>query len=54
VQKLESSDSEAADNNKETKPRLEPVPAEFKEQEVTPTEVKEENNANVVNFLSLI
>jgi hypothetical protein len=52
MQKSESSDTEATDNNLETKPRLEPMPAEFKEQEVTPSEAKEESNANVVNFLS--
>ncbi|XP_062150898.1 protein TPX2 [Alnus glutinosa] len=47
--KSESSDTEATDNNLETKPRLEPMPAKFKEQEVTPSEAKEESNANVVS-----
>ncbi|GMY10150.1 protein TPX2-like isoform X3 [Fagus crenata] len=39
----ESSDSNATDNNSESKP------AEMKEQKVTPSEAKEENNANVVS-----
>jgi hypothetical protein len=48
VQTSESSDSNATDNNSESKP------AEMKEQKVTPSEAKEENNANVVKISEVL
>ncbi|CBI21881.3 hypothetical protein VitviT2T_017662 [Vitis vinifera] len=48
----QSADSTVTNCASETKPQSEMMPAEIKEEELTPNEAKEENNASLVNLVS--
>ena len=49
-----STDSTVTNCASETKPQSEMMPAEIKEEELTPNEAKEENNASLVNLVLLL